>query len=289
MKLSEAFTSFRKNEILALGKSPKTNESYVYAEKIAIAYFGDINIRRITADAVHEFYLWLLNNHAMDTARGYIVNLRAVLAFHKKRGVHGIINPDSIKTPQRAKTEMRFLTVEEFERFLTAMSRPTRGYSVVNRRRNVLMSKMLFYTGLRVSELCALDRTSIQDRQFSVVGKSKNPRPCFITKELEHELEEYLDGRTDDSLALFVASQTGGRVTTNIVQQAFRNASRVFGKRVTPHTLRHSYATGLVSDGVDIRFVAELLGHQSLETTHRYTHIRDYRLKMVYEKAMESR
>lgn len=289
MKISEAFMSFRKNEILALGKSPKTNESYVYAEKIAIAYFGDINIRKITTDSVHEFYLWLLNNHAMDTARGYIVNLRAVLAFHKKRGVRGILNPDSIKTPQRAKTEMRFLTGEEFERFLAAMYRPVRGYSVANRERNVLIAKMLFYTGLRVSELCALDRTTIHNRQFSVVGKSKNPRPCFITSDLERDIKDYLEKRTDDSVALFVASQTGDRVTPHIVQQAFRNASGVFGKRVTPHTLRHSYATGLVSDGVDIRFIAELLGHQSLETTHRYTHIRDNRLKLVYENAMESR
>jgi site-specific recombinase XerD len=287
MKISEAFAAYRKNEILALGKSPKTNESYVYAEKIAVAYFGNINIRRITADSVHDFYLWLLANHAMNTARGYIVNLRAVLAFHKKRGVYGVINPDSIKTPKRAKTEMRFLTREEFERFLVALASPKRGYSRLNRERNVLIAKMLYYTGLRVSELCSLDRTSIQNRQFSVVGKSKNPRPCFITCELDQELKAYLDGRTDDSVALFIANQTGGRVTTHIVQQAFRNASEVFGKKVTPHTLRHSYATGLVTSGVDIRFIAELLGHQSLETTQRYTHVRDYRLKLVYENAME--
>lgn len=288
MKLSEAFSSFRKNEVLALGKSPKTNESYIYTEKIAITFFGDINIRRITTDSVSEFYLWLLDKHAMNTARGYIVNLRAVLAYHKKRGVHGVLNPDNIKTPQRAKTEMRFLTTEEFQLFLVALARPVRGYSKANRERNILMAKMLYYTGLRVSELCSLDRTSIQGRQFSVIGKSKNPRPCFITKELEAEIEDYLEKRTDSSSALFIANQTGDRVTTGIVQQAFRNASANYGKRVTPHTLRHSYATGLVSEGVDIRFVAELLGHQSLETTQRYTHIRDYRLRQVYEKAMEN-
>lgn len=288
MKISEAFIAYRKNEILALGKSPKTNESYIYAEKIAISYFGDINIRKISIERIHDFYLWMSINHAKNTARGYICNLRSVLAYCQRKGMRGIVDAEQIKTPQREKKSADFLTVDEFSRFLAELDRPVKGYSKLNRERNVLIAKMLFMTGLRIGELCALNRNSIVNRQFSVVGKSKNPRPCFITKELEQDIKIYLEHRQDNSPALFVANQTGERITKGIIQSVFRRASLGFGRRVTPHTLRHSYATRLVDDGVDIRFVAELLGHQSLETTQKYTHIRDYRLHQIYENVMES-
>ena len=288
MKISEAFAAYRKNEILALGKSPKTHESYVYTEKIVISYLGDINIKKINVDQVHDFYLWLLIGHSKNTARGYVCNLRSVLAYHQRRGARGLLDASQIKTPQREKKMADFLTLEEFDRFSAELDRPIKGYSRLNRERNVLIAKMLFYTGLRISELCALDRNSINNRQFSVIGKSKNPRPCFITRELENDIETYLSHRKDNSVALFISNQTGERITKGVVQSVFRRASVSFGRRVTPRTLRHSYATRLVSDGVDIRFVAELLGHQSLETTQKYTHIRDYRLYQVYENAMKS-
>ena len=287
MKLSEAFASFRTNEILALGKSPKTNESYVYAEKITIAYFGDINIKKISVEQIHQFYLWMCQNHAPNTARGYICNLRSVLSYHQRNGVRGIVNTNLIKTPQREKKMADFLTPEEFTRFVVELERPIKGYSRLNRERNVLIAKTLFLTGLRVSELCALNRDSINDRQFSVIGKSKNPRPCFITRDLERELGVYLEKRTDNAPALFIANQTGERITPGVIRSVFRRASVGFGRRVTPHTLRHSYATRMVDEGVDIRYVAELLGHQSLETTQKYTHIRDYRLRLVYENVLE--
>ena len=287
MKLSEAFASFRTNEILALGKSPKTNESYVYAEKITIAYFGDINIRKISVEQIHQFYLWMCRNHAANTARGYICNLRSVLSYHQRNGVRGIVNVSLIKTPQREKKMADFLTTDEFVKFIDELGRPVKGYSRLNRERNVLIAKMLFLTGLRVSELCALNRDSIKDRQFSVIGKSKDPRPCFITRDLEQDLKGYLDKRTDNEPALFIANQTGERITPGIIRSVFRRASVGFGRRVTPHTLRHSYATRMVDEGVDIRYVAELLGHQNLETTQKYTHIRDYRLRLVYENVLE--
>lgn len=288
MKISEAFASFRTNEILALGKSPKTNESYVYAEKITIAYFGDINIKKISVEQIHSFYLWMCRTHAQNTARGYICNLRSVLSYHQRNGVHGIINISLVKTPQREKKMVNWVTEEEFSRFIAELERPVRGYSRLNRERNVLIAKMLYLTGLRVSELCALNRDSISNRQFSVVGKSKNPRPCFVTRELEREIFSYLAKRTDEEPALFIADQTGARITPGVIRSVFGRASRQFGKRVTPHTLRHSYATRMVDNGVDIRFVAELLGHQSLETTQKYTHIRDSRLRLIYENALKS-
>ena len=147
---------------------------------------------------------------------------------------------------------------------------------------------MLFYTGLRIGELCALNRDSIRDREFTVVGKSKDPRLCFITKDLEQDIHNYLEMRHDDSAALFVANENGRRINPGNVQRIFRLAAKKAKlSKVTPHTMRHSFATRMLEEGVDIRYVAELLGHQDLNTTKRYTHVKDCQLKRIYENVME--
>lgn len=288
MKVSEAFAEYRKNEIIALNKSAKTNEGYVYAEKITVKYFGDINVRHISLEKIHDFYIWMVRNHSKNTARDYVCKLRVVLNYCSRKGIR-VVNPDLIKTPKREKKEARYITCNEFARFVETVEQPHRGYSKLNRTRNVIIVEMLFYTGLRISELCALNRDSIKNRQFSVVGKSKNPRPCYITKQIESDITEYLNSRNDDNPALFISGNNGKRITPSNVQFMFRGFSKKSGVfSVTPHTLRHSYATRMVEDGVDIRYVKELLGHQSLETTQRYTHIRDFRLKQIYENVMEN-
>lgn len=287
MKISEAFQMYRKNEVLAMGKSSSTNDWYIITEKLVIDYFGNINIRRIRVDDVHNFYLWMLKGRSQNTAREYLCKFRMVLDYFRQIGL-AHIGADDIKIPKREKKQIRFITYEEFVIFLEEMGRPHRGYSNINRVRNIVMAKMLFYTGLRISELCALNRDSIQNRQFCIVGKSKDPRPGYITKDLEQDINHYLAMRTDSCPALFICEQTGKRITKTMVQAIFRRVSEQSGiYSVTPHTLRHSYATRLVEDGVDIRYVATLLGHQSLETTQKYTHIRDARLRQVYENAME--
>ena len=168
------------------------------------------------------------------------------------------------------------------------LGKPKKGYAKINRVRNQLIAKMLFYTGLRVSELCALNRDSIRNREFTVVGKSKYPRPCFITKEIERDIDNYLELRRDNEPALFIANETGKRISPSTIQRVFRLATKNARlTNVTPHTMRHSFATRLIDDQVDIRLVAALLGHQDLNTTKQYTHIKDYRLRQVYENAME--
>lgn len=287
MRISEAFSLYRKNEVLAMNKSVSTNNWYQITEKLVIRFFGDISIKKIRVDNVHDFYLWLLGWQSKNTAREYLCKFRSVLDYCKNRGV-ARIGADAIKIPKREKKSANFITQQEFEVFLTEMGRPHRGYSNANRVRNVLMASILFYTGLRVGELCALNRDTIQNRQFSVVGKSKDPRPCYITKDLEKQINKYLAMRNDSNKALFICEQTGGRITPKVVQRVFRRVAEESGiLSVTPHTLRHSYATRLVEDGVDIRYVATLLGHQSLETTQKYTHIRDARLRQVYENFVE--
>lgn len=286
MKIHEAFAEFRRHEVLAMNYSPSTFESYLNAEKKAIAYFGDIPISAIDIDKVHEYYLGMLHTCCPDTARSYLSKLRVVLRYCRNHG-ENTIDPEQIKLPRREKKVARFLTLQEYSKFMNEIDRSHRGYKNVDRYRNTLVAEMLFVTGLRINELCALNRDSISNRQFVVVGKSKEPRVCFITEEVENKIKHYLSMRTDSNCALFVDHITGERVKARNIQRVFRRVSRSSGiSACTPHTMRHSFATYMVEEGVDIRFVAALLGHQSLQTTQKYTHIRDAKLQQIYESTM---
>lgn len=283
MKISEAFAKYQKNEVMAVNYSLNTLKAYQNTAKIVIKYFGDQNIKKIKIEQINNFYLYLSDKMSKNTARRYITNFRSVIRYCRKCGLK-VLNPDEIKTPREEKKVARFISEDEVKLFINAAAESRRGYSQMNRIRNVLIIKMLFSTGLRVSELCALNRNSIHNRQFVVIGKSKDPRPCYITEELQNLIEEYLALRTDNSDALFVSNLYGERVTTHNVQEIFRRISKKAGiGTVTPHTLRHSYATKFLEHGVDIRIVSALLGHQSISTTQTYTHVTDYLLKRTYD------
>lgn len=286
MRIKEAFDLYKHYEILSLSYSQNTAKCYDNACKIAIKYLGNIKVEKITLDAVKDFYLNMLENHSQDSARQYLAKLRVIIRFCRSRGIK-TINPDDIKTPRAEKKSARFLTNQQYEQFLNYAKQARRGYARINRLRNEIIIEMLYHTGLRVGELCALDRSSIHDRQFVVIGKSKEPRVCFITRQIEIKLNNYINLRADNSDALFVANQNGKRITPHNIQDIFRKISKRSGIIATPHTMRHSFATRLIEDGVDIRYVAAFLGHQSLQTTQRYTHIRNAKLYEIYNLVME--
>ncbi len=153
--------------------------------------------------------------------------------------------------------------------------------------RNIAITKLILAAGLRVSEVCSINLGDIKNRQFTVVGKSKEPRLVFITADTERAINDYLDVRSNwGDNALFVSYLSGKRITPNNIQGIFRRvcaSSRFSG--VHPHTLRHSFATRMLEHGMDLRYIAELMGHQSIETTRIYTHYSDNRLKAEYERA----
>ncbi len=297
MKLSEAFNEYQRSEIQCRGCSLKTLEGMKYAERVAVGFFGDINVRKITIHDINDFYLDLTTNNcrrtgrqrpvSVNTARDYIIKLRSVIKHCQNEGVR-VCDYNKIAIPKREKKSAKYLELEQYERFMATAAKPKKGYAEINRVRNVLIIKMLFYTGLRVSELCALNRDTIVNRQFTVVGKSKFPRPCFITKEIEQDIQDYLAMRADNEPALFIANETKKRITPGNIQRMFRRLNKQAGMtKVTPHTMRHSFATNMIEDKVDIRFVAALLGHQDLNTTKQYTHVKYYKLREIYVNALE--
>jgi len=286
MKISEAFEFYRRAEIVAGGLASKTAESYFYASKLAIGYFGDIEMRRIRAEDVRDYYEHLLGWQKPDTARGNIVCLRAVVKLlHRKK--EPVMDPEDIKVPKREKRLIQYLTEPEVRAFVREVGRKQRGYSEINRLRNIAITEVLFSSGIRVGELCRLNRNSIRNRQFVVAGKSKLPRPCFINAQAEQAITDYLARRRDAEPALFLSNQSGRRIAPGTVRRIFQRTcqhSNFVG--VHPHTLRHSFATYMLSQGVDLRFIGEMMGHESLDTTKIYTHYTNPQLKKIYDEAM---
>lgn len=287
MKISEAFELYRSAEIIAGGLSPKTLESYVYAEKLVVGYFGNVEFEDIQAFDVRKFYDHLLSWQRPDTARGNIICLRAVVKFLKRKNI-SVMDPEDIKIPKREKRQVYYLTAPEVEEFIDVISEKRRGYAEINRLRNIAIVETLFSSGIRVSELCRLNRNSIKNRQFISVGKSKNPRPCFISARADEAISRYLDVRSDSNDALFISNQNEHRITTGNVRRIFQNAcNRSDFDGVHPHTLRHSFATFMLDKNVDLRYIGDLMGHESLDTTKIYTHYSNPRLRQIYERAMK--
>lgn len=286
MKISEAFAYYRRLEITARGLSTKTDESYLYASKLAIAYFGDIDFSLIGLEDIIKFYEHLLGWQKPDTARGNIICLRSVikLLFRRKEKV---IDPEEIRIPKREKRSIEYLTAPEVIEFIDVIGEKRRGYAEINRLRNIAIVEVLFSSGIRVGELCRLNKNSIRNRQFIVVGKSKDPRPCFISAKAEDRLMEYLAMRTDSNPALFISNQNEKRITPGNVRRIFQNAcNRSDFVNIHPHTIRHSFATYMLEKGVDLRYIGDFMGHQSLDTTKIYTHYTNPTLKKIHDTVM---
>lgn len=266
--------------------SSKTQESYFYASRLTIGFFGNIDFGLIKLEDVISFYEHLLGWQSPDTARGNIICLRSVTRFMKRR-FDNQLDPDDIKIPKREKRIIEFLTEPEVLEFIEVVAEKRRGYAEINRLRNIAIVELLYASGIRVGELCRMNRNTIKDRQFTVIGKSKEPRICFISARAEEAIKVYLEARSDNNPALFVSNQNDRRITPGNIRKVFQNAcNRSDFENVHPHTIRHSFATHLLEKNVDLRYIADLMGHQSLDTTKIYTHYANPQLKRIYEVAM---
>lgn len=266
-------------------QSPKTEEAYYGAGQLLVKFLGDVPIQDVTFEKVRDWRNWLLGWQAADTVRGNTICLRMVLKFLRKKG-YKVLDYEEIPVPKRSKRVIKFLTEDEVQLFIEEAGRKRRGYPEENRLRNVALITLLNATGLRNSELCSLNRNTIKNRTFTIIGKSKNERIGFDNEQAEEAVARYLECRTDRNPALFTSPQTGKRITSGTVRKIFMNiCARSDFENVTPRTIRHSYATTLLERGVDIIYISDLMGHEDLNTTKIYTHYRNPKLKAIYDNA----
>ncbi|OIN89260.1 hypothetical protein COW80_01260 [Candidatus Beckwithbacteria bacterium CG22_combo_CG10-13_8_21_14_all_01_47_9] len=218
-------------------------------------------------------------NLSRATQGYHLIALRSFLKFLIKRDVTTLA-PEKIELGKSESRSLKFLNTEQVDRLLSSP-----GISGERNLRDKAILEVLFSTGLRVSELVNLNRETIDfdRREFGVIGKGGRPRVVFLSVRSARWLKTYLDKRQDQEKALF-ASQSG-RLTVRSVQRLVAKYCRKAKLPViiTPHGLRHSYATDLLMGGADIRSVQEMLGHKNIATTQIYTHITNQQLKKVHE------
>lgn len=281
--ISEAFELYRIQFIVYRNQSSKTEEMSRLACRSLVKFLGDINICDLTFEDVRKWKANLEYSRSQNTARGYLIKLRTVLKHLKLQG-YNVLEPELVALPKRIQAPVDYLTAEEVQELISCIFKPSGGYKTLNRYRNRAMIAILYASGIRVSELCALNKLSIrQDNTFTITGKGGKTRLCFIDDRAALYVKEYLALRHDRNPALFT-SHNGDRITKSVVQLVFRCATEKMGypKPIHPHMLRHSFATNLLENNTNLYYVSKFLGHSSVQTTEMYLHYKDPDLKKLY-------
>ncbi len=284
------------------GRALKTVENYDHYLSVFLEQTKVTKPVDITDNVVREFRLWLNrqvtgNNRktgetmSKKTQNYYLIAIRAFLKYLTRQEVKSLPSEriELAKTPERS---LDLITDTELKRLLNA---PKGGG--LDELRDKAILELLFSTGLRVSELCSLTRDiDLSTDELSIIGKGKKVRVVFISDYAKKVLREYLTKRKDLDDALFVQLSKNSRaqekrgkslaITRRSIERIVKHYAIVAGisKKVTPHTIRHCFATDLLSNGADLRSVQALLGHANIGTTQIYTHVTDRHLRDIHKK-----
>ena len=299
----KALRQFLEHMEIERGSSLKTVDNYNRYISKFIEWGKLKTLSEITEDKIREFRLYLNrlpgstkgmgprnnneNTMKRSTQNYYLIAIRQFLKYLGKRGI-AALTPDKIDLAKMRDRQIDFLTDEELKRILSA---PNEGDEKSLRDKAIL--ELLFSTGLRISELCSLPRDANLERdEISIRGKGEKVRVVFISDDAKNAVKNYLAKRKDLGGALFTAVKTNGTknknndLTPRSIQRMIKYYSTKAGimKHVTPHVIRHSFATDLLSNGADIRSVQVMLGHANITTTQIYTHVTDAHLRDIHKK-----
>lgn len=284
------------------GRSLNTVENYDRYLSRFIEFAKLKNAEDITATTVREFRLWLNRQSVRPgSTRGqdagatlkkktqnyYLIALRSFLKFLAKRGIKSL-SPEQIELAKVGERALDLITGDELRRLIKAAE----GDDIQSLRNRAIL-ELLFSTGLRVSELCSLTvDTDFDADSFSIRGKGEKIRVVFISEEARSAVKKYLKKRTDVDNALFIRLNSDPKKTKELALDP-RSIERIvktcaikagISKKVTPHVIRHSFATDLLHNGADLRSVQLLLGHSNISTTQIYTHVADSELKRIHKQ-----
>jgi site-specific recombinase XerD len=298
MPYEEAVGMFLEYLELEQNRSSKTIANYSHYLTRLSDYAGEIKLADIDVELIRKWRMWLnrLGTNSSDelskvTQNYHLIAMRSFLRFCAKRG-YPALPADKIELARTKRPQVTFLTPEELGRLASQPKTAT-----LNGLRDRAIIELLFSSGLRVSELVGLDRDHInlKRREFMVRGKGQKDRPIFISEEASDWIEKYLDKRQDNAKPLFIrysgskqVDNSGNfqRLTARSIQRMVARYALLAGitKHVSPHTLRHSFATDLLMNGADLRSVQVMLGHSNIATTQIYTHVTDPHLKEVHQR-----
>lgn len=257
-----------------------------------ISFVQDCLPSEIEAFDILEFRSHLgKQNLSIKTINYHIVALRSFLKFLLRNDIDTLA-PDKCDLAKIDPREISYLTEKELEKLLIAPYHYTQ--KEIFQTRDSAILAFLFSTGLRVSELINLTKDQIREdsKQLTIIGKGRKMRSTFITREAQEKLYEYWSLRNDHSPYVFV-SHTKNRPPAQLSRNSIESIVKKYkircgiDKKITPHTIRHSFATQLLKKGADIRSVQALLWHSSIQTTQIYTHVDDQYLAQVHKKLEE--
>ena len=300
MFVSEALTDFLEHLEIEGGRSQNTIRNYsLYLERF-IEFAGDIEVVKITSEMIRRYRLWL-NRYKNDndgkelsilTQSYHLIALRGFLTYLSRRDIPSL-SADKIILPKTVRKQVTFLQYDEVVNLIDNIPLDSE-----QGLRDRAIIELLFSSGLRVSELVNLNRDHInlKRREFMVRGKGQKDRPVFVSQHAAEQVKNYLQARQDSLPALFLSysrrstkpTMSGDyrRLSARSIQRMISHYARLAGitKHVSPHTMRHSFATDLLMNGADLRSVQSLLGHSSISTTQVYTHVTDQHLKDIHER-----
>lgn len=299
MNAGDAKRQFLEHIEIERGRSVKTVENYDRYLSRYLVQMKVKNVRDITEQNIRDFRLWLNRQKGTGsdsmkrrTQNYYMIALRAFLKFLRKRNIEAI-SPERIELAKLPERQLDLVTAAELERLMRApkdaLQKEKEPEKTLSYLRDSAILELLFSTGLRVSELCALNADLDLSRdELSVRGKGEKVRVVFLSSAAKEAVRAYLKARKDMEEALFVDGRPNRlhRITPRDVQRHLKTYVALAGitSVVTPHTLRHAFATDLLSNGADLRSVQALLGHASINTTQIYTHITDAHLREIHKK-----
>lgn len=303
MELGEAISNYLDYLEVEKGRSLKTIENYSsYLGRLwdymADQYGEEVEVSKLDLDRVTG-WRQKLNRIILDDGRKisrttqnyHLIALRGMLKYLAKRGIK-TLGADQIELAKVKRRQVAFLSPDEVSKLMGVIDQHTeigrRDFAIIN---------LLFSTGLRVSELTGLNRSDINldTGEFVVRGKGQKDRIVYISDQANQAVYRYLEAREDYAQPLFrhysglQSDQDQGeqlRISPRSIQRMVQGYTKLAGilKHVSPHTLRHSFATDLLSNGADLRSVQSLLGHANISTTQVYTHLTDPRLKDTHRK-----
>jgi site-specific recombinase XerD len=288
MNLQTALTDYLNYLEIEKNRSRKTRENYERYLKEFVNWSKLKTAEAITENIVRDFRLYLARKEIKKITQSYyVIALRNFLRYLLKHDLE-VLSPDKIELPKVSRRQIEILDYRDLERLLAAPS----GNDLRSLRDRAIL-ETFFSTGLRLSELCALDRyLDLSRGEFSVRGKGEKIRVVFLSDSSRAAIKNYLDKRSDPDQALFVSLSKAknpkilGRITPRAVERLVSFYGRKAGipqDKISPHKIRHQFATDLLMNGADLRAVQELLGHANISTTQIYTHITNKELREVHE------
>lgn len=299
MDFSSAKRQFLEYIEIEKGRSLKTVENYDHYLSRFATDMKIKSVKDISEDTLREFRLKLnrapgvkvrgqsAGTMKKNTQNYYMIALRSFLKYCRKRNIFAI-SPDAIELAKTGARHLDLISTDELNRLLK-----TPDLSTIKGLRDKALIELFFSTGLRLSELCSLNRDlDLSKDEFSIRGKGEKVRVVFLSDDAKSAIRAYLKARKDMAEPMFTdvalngVSRSDRRLTPRSIERIVKHYAIKAGisKKVTPHVLRHSFATDLLSNGADIRSVQMMLGHANIATTQVYTHVTDKQLREVHKK-----